>query len=289
MNPADVAGGSDYYRIEKAIRYLDVRAREQPSLGDVARHLRLSMYHCQRLFHRWAGVTPKDFLQVATLGYAKALLRDSRPVLEAAHEAGLSGPGRLHDLFLSIEAMTPGEYGRGGEGLTIKWGVHPTPVGNALFALTERGVCAIRFLEQRGANAKEVAELRKDWPRARLERDQAGTAEVAREVSGRMLGRTRERLAVVFRGTRFQVKVWQALLEIPSGMVTTYGEVAERIGLPQAHRAAARAIGANEVGYLIPCHRVLRATGAIGGYRWGDERKRALLTLERKSGFTVPS
>jgi len=269
---------SDYSRIEKAIRYLDENAREQPRLEDVAGHLGLSVYHCHRLFHRWAGVTPKDFLQVATLEYAKELLRASRPVLEAALEAGLSGPGRLHDLFVAMEGMTPGEYRRGGEGLTVRWGMHATPVGEALFARTERGVCAIRFVEKPGD--AEVEGLRGDWPRARLVRDQAGTAGVAREVVGRMLGRTTERLAVVLRGTPFQVKVWRALLAIPAGAVTTYGEVAARIGHPDAHRAAASAIGANAVAYLIPCHRVLRSTGAMGGYRWGWVRKRALLALE---------
>ena len=278
---ADAVKGGDYYRIEKAIRYLDANAREQPALEEVARRLGPSMFHCQRLFHRWAGVTPKDFLQVTTLGCAKALLRESRPVLEAALESGLSGPGRLHDLFLSLEAISPGEYRRGGEGVTVRWGVHGTPVGEALFAATERGVCAIRFLERQGKPAGEVDELCRDWPRARLERDDAATARVAREVSGRMRGRTRERLAVVLRGTGFQVKVWQALLAIPEGRVTTYGEVAARMGRPEACRAAASAIGANAVGYLIPCHRVLRATGAIGGYRWGEARKRALLGLER--------
>ena len=283
IRPADVASGSDYYRIEKAIRYLDAHAREQPSLGDVSRHLGLSVFHCQRLFHRWAGVTPKDFLQVATLGYAKALLRESRPVLEAALESGLSGPGRLHDLFLSIEAMTPGEYRRGGEGLTIRWGVHPTPVGEALFAVTDRGVCAIHFPDPIQPLSFSLQPLQTAWPHACLERNDAATAGVAQEVSGRMLGRTRERLAVVFRGTRFQVKVWQALLAIPAGAVTTYGEVAARIGQPEAYRAAASAIAANSVAYLIPCHRVLRATGAIGGYRWGEERKRTLLALERIS------
>ncbi len=277
--------GGDYYRVEKAIRFLDENAREQPSLGDVAGHLGLSLFHCHRLFHRWAGVTPKDFLQVATLGYAKALLRESRPVLEAALEAGLSGPGRLHDLCVSLEGMTPGEYGRGGEGVTVRWGMHPTPVGEALFAMTERGVCAIHFLPPLQPLAlslsKRLQPLHTAWPRARLKRDDAATAKVAHEVAGRMLGRTRERLAVVLRGTRFQVKVWEALLAIPAGSVTTYGEVAARIGQPEAHRAVASAIGANAVGYLIPCHRVLRATGAMGGYRWGEARKRVLLGLER--------
>jgi AraC family transcriptional regulator of adaptative response/methylated-DNA-[protein]-cysteine methyltransferase len=273
--------GGDYYRVEKAIQFLDENAREQPSLDDVARSLGLSRFHCQRLFHRWAGVTPKDFLQVATLGFAKALLRDSRPVLEAALEAGLSGPGRLHDLFLSIEAMTPGEYRRGGEGLTIWWGVHETPAGEGLFAMTERGVCAIRFLLHAGAYSGQAEHLQKEWPGARLERDDERTAGVANEVAGRMLGRTQERLSVLFHGTPFQVKVWQALLSIPEGCVTSYGEIATRIGQPAAHRAAASAIGANPVAYLIPCHRVLRATGAIGGYRWGEARKRALLLIEQ--------
>jgi AraC family transcriptional regulator of adaptative response/methylated-DNA-[protein]-cysteine methyltransferase len=279
---ADSASGGDYYRVEKAIQFLDEHAREQPSLADVAGHLGLSMFHFQRLFHRWAGVTPKDFLQVTTLGYAKSLLRESRPVLEAALDAGLSGPGRLHDLCVALEAMTPGEYRRRGEGVTVRWGVHPTPVGEALFAMTERGVCAIHFLNPLQPSALSLRPLQHAWPRARFERDDAGTGAVAAEVSGGMLGRTRETLAVVLRGTRFQVKVWEALLAIPAGSVTTYGEVAARIGHPEAHRAAASAVGANEVSYLIPCHRVLRATGAMGGYRWGEARKRALLGLERR-------
>ena len=289
MCPIDdlAATCSDYYRIEKAIRYLDANAQDQPSLADVAEILGLSVYHCQRLFHRWAGVTPKDFLQVSTLGYAKALLREARPVLEAALEAGLSGPGRLHDLFVSIEAMTPGEYARGGEGLTVNWGVRPTPIGEALFAVTERGVAAIHFLERRGEYAADLDKLRSDWPKARMKRDDAVTGRVAEVISDRLHGQPHERLSVVLRGTPFQVKVWQALLAIPPGAVTTYGEVAARIGQPQAHRAAASAIGSNAVGYLIPCHRVLRTTGAIGGYRWGAERKRALLLMERSNSKQV--
>jgi len=271
------APASDYSRIEKAIRFLDENAREQPSLDAVAQHLGLSVYHCHRLFHRWAGITPKDFIQVATLTYAKSLLRQSRPVLEAALESGLSGPGRLHDLFLSMEAMTPGEYRRGGEGLVIRWGVHPTPVGDGLFAVTERGICAIQFVESHEALGRS---LYVGYPKARVVRDQSGTAHVGEEVSRRMLGGGREPLAVLYRGTPFQVKVWQALLAIPAGTVTSYGEVAARIGEPRAHRAAASAIGANPVAYLIPCHRVLRSTGAMGGYRWGEPRKRALLALE---------
>jgi AraC family transcriptional regulator, regulatory protein of adaptative response / methylated-DNA-[protein]-cysteine methyltransferase len=271
---------ADYYRIERAIRYLDEHALEQPSLGDVAREMGLSIYHCQRLFRRWAGVTPKDFLQVATLEHAKALLRDSRPVLDAALEAGLSGPSRLHDLCLSIEAMTPGEYRRGGEGLTIRWGVHPTPVGDGLFAVTERGICGIRFLGGAGEYEGELEMMRGEWAKARFEKEKTVTGRIAAEVSARMLGRAGEPLSVMLAGTAFQVKVWQALLTIPMGAVTTYSEIARRIGRPEAVRAAASAIGANAIGYLIPCHRVLRSTGAIGGYRWGEARKRVMLGME---------
>ena len=267
---------SDYHRIEQAIHYLDANTSHQPSLADVAGHLGLSVHHCHRLFHRWAGVTPKDFLQVATLRHAKALLAQSRPVLDAALEAGLSGPGRLHDLFVTMESMTPGEYRRAAEGLIIRWGVHDTPIGPALIALADRGICAFYFLD----SDLDPTLLLKPYYRARLRRDNAAVASIAAEVSSRMLGHHREPLSVVFRGTPFQVKVWQALLAIPPGAVTSYGEVAARIGHPTAHRAVASAIGANEVSYLIPCHRVLRATGALGGYRWGIARKRALLGLE---------
>jgi AraC family transcriptional regulator of adaptative response/methylated-DNA-[protein]-cysteine methyltransferase len=269
--------GSDYSRVEKAIRFLDANTRDQPSLAAVARHLGLSESRCHHLFHRWAGITPKDFLQAATLEHAKSLLRQSRPVLQAALESGLSGPGRLHDLFLSLESMTPGEYRRAGEGLTIRWGIHATPVGEALVALTHRGVCAIRFLSPLQPSA---IDLQPSFPHSRLVRDQSSTLPIATEISHRILNRPHAPLSLLCRGTPFQIKVWQALLAIPSGSVTTYGEVASRIGHPAAHRAAASAIGANPIAYLIPCHRVLRNTGAMGGYRWGEERKRTLLALE---------
>ena len=269
--------GSDYTRIEKAIGYLATQAGQQPSLRDLSLHLGLSPFHCQRLFHRWAGITPKDFLQVATLGHAKELLRRSQPVLQAALGAGLSGPGRLHDLFLSIDAMTPGEFRQGGKGLTIRWGCHETPVGRALFATTERGLCAIRFPDEEGA----LAELRREWPRATLLHQPSATRGAAREVAQRMQGRTGEPLAVLFRGTPFQIKFWQALLAIPAGSLATYAQISSLAGAPRAHRATGSAVGANALAFLIPCHRVLRATGALGGYRWGEARKRALLALEQ--------
>jgi AraC family transcriptional regulator of adaptative response/methylated-DNA-[protein]-cysteine methyltransferase len=268
---------SNYQRIEQAIRYLDDHAREQPSLAGLAAHLGLSPHHCHRLFHRWAGITPKDFLQVATLEYAKRLLAASRPVLETALDSGLSGPSRLHDLFLGIDAMTPGEYRRG---IEIRWGVHPTPVGDALFAATPRGICAIHFI-QPGQESSSEAMLRRDWPNAALIADPDAVAAAAAEVAHRMTGAPAgSPLALVLRGTPFQIKVWQALLAIPAGTAETYAGVATAAGRPQAHRAAGSAIGANRIAYLIPCHRVLRSTGAVSGYRWGEVRKRALLALE---------
>jgi AraC family transcriptional regulator of adaptative response/methylated-DNA-[protein]-cysteine methyltransferase len=275
------SSGSDYSRIEKAIRYLDAHAAGQPSLDEVAQHLGLSPAHFHRLFHRWAGVTPKDFLQLATLESARSMLRASRPVLESALAAGLSGPSRLHDLCITMEAMTPGQYRRGGADVTIRWGMHETNVGQALIALTGRGICALYFANSGQDPASLLHDLRSRWPRSRLLRNDPATAAVAQEISRRMLGQpVREPLSVLFRGTPFQLKVWQALMAIPPGAVTTYGDIAARAGRPAAHRAAATAIGANEISYLIPCHRVLRTTGAMGGYRWGEPRKRALLALE---------
>ncbi len=219
---------------------------------------------------------------MATLESAQALLRQSRPVLEAALGAGLSGPARLHDLCVTMEAMTPGECRRGGEGVTVRWGIHATTVGEALIAVTARGICALHFANSAQDSSVLQEDLRARWPAARMVRDDDATAGIALEVSRRMLGHgPREPLSVLFRGTPFQLKVWQALMAIPAGAVTTYSEVAKRAGCPAAHRAAASAIGANEIGYLIPCHRVLRKTGAVGGYRWGEPRKRALLALER--------
>jgi AraC family transcriptional regulator of adaptative response/methylated-DNA-[protein]-cysteine methyltransferase len=281
-NTISPSTGSDYSRVERAIQYLDAHAGEQPSLEEVARHLGLSPFHFHRLFHRWAGVTPKDFLQLATLDAARGFLRESRPVLEAALSAGLSGPARLHDLCVTMEAMTPGDYRRGGEGVTLRWGLHATPVGETLIGLTERGICALYFVNSAQESSALLHDLRSRWPRARLLRDDPATAGIAAEVSRRMLGQpSQQPLAVLFRGTPFQLKVWQALLAIPAGAVTTYGDIAASTGRPAAHRAAATAIGSNEISYLIPCHRVLRATGAMGGYRWGESRKRTLLALER--------
>ncbi len=271
--------GSDFQRVAEAIRFVDAHAVEQPGLAEVARRLGLSEFHFHRLFRRWAGVTPKDFLQVLTLARAKRLLADSASLLDASLTLGLSGAGRLHDLFLGLEAMTPGAFKNGGAGLTIDWKILPTPFGDALFAATGKGLCALAFVD--GAEAAAPTEfLHSRWPAARFRENRAGVAAYAREVSARMRGAVERPLSLAPRGTAFQVKVWQALLAIPEGRVTTYREIAAAIGQPSAVRAVGAAVGANPIAYLIPCHRVIRATGAVGDYRWGAERKTALLAVE---------
>jgi AraC family transcriptional regulator of adaptative response/methylated-DNA-[protein]-cysteine methyltransferase len=271
--------GSDYSRVEQAIRYLEAHVREQPGLAELAGQVGLSEFHFQRLFHRWAGVTPKAFLQCLTLARAKALLADSRSLMETSLELGLSGTGRLHDLFLGLEAMTPGEFKRGGEGLTLPWGIHATPFGEALFALAPRGLCGLSFLD--GASRTEaVASFQERWPGARLVEDSRQTEAYADEVVARMQGAPTRPLALVLKGSPFQIKVWEGLLAIPEGGVASYQDLAQRIGAPGASRAVGTALSLNPIGYLIPCHRVIRATGAVGEYRWGATRKQALLGVE---------
>lgn len=276
---------SDYSRVEAAIRYLEDHARDQPSLGELARHVGLSEFHFQRLFRRWAGVTPKDFLQCLTLSHAKALLAESASLLETSQEVGLSGPGRLHDLFLNLESMTPGDYKRGGLGLAIHWGVHPTPFGEALFAATERGLCGLGFLEEGPGTA--LAELRERWPEATLVQEPARTAQIAQSVASRMRGEPATPLALLLAGSPFQVQVWKAMLAIPDGRVASYHGLARLAGTPGASRAVGTAAAHNPIGYLIPCHRVIRSTGVLGGYHWGGLRKQALLAVEGARRMSV--
>lgn len=276
---------TDYERVEAAIRFLAERRLEQPTLDEVAAHLGLSPFHAQRLFRRWAGISPKRFLQVLTVEHAKELLASSQSVLETAFATGLSGPGRLHDHFVALEALTPGEHKEGGAGVEIAYGVHPSPFGDALIAVSPRGVCRLVFLDSSGtAVEREVAELVKEWPRAAIVHDPASTAAAAARIfsalrpgEGLPAG---EPIGLAVRGTNLQVQVWKALLRIPPGAVVSYGGLAHAIGRPRAARAVAGAVAANPVGYLIPCHRVLRASGEIGGYRWGEARKRAMLAWE---------
>ena len=274
----------DYVRVEKAIRYLEENVRRQPPLEEVARAAGLSEYHFQRLFRRWVGVSPKRFLQFLTAEHARGLLAEQRPVLEAAYEVGLSGGGRLHDLMVGVDAVTPGEVRRLGAGLVVRHGVHPTPFGDALVAVTERGICGLTFLGDEGAEPA-LAELRDRWPNATLLEDPDASAHLVDRIFGD--GSPDVRLPLLLRGTNFQVKVWEALLRIPAGAVVTYEEVAELAGAPGATRAVGTAVGRNPVAYLIPCHRVIRKTGAFGEYRWGSARKRAMLGWESARAVAI--
>jgi AraC family transcriptional regulator of adaptative response/methylated-DNA-[protein]-cysteine methyltransferase len=286
---------SDYTRIEHAIRYLDEHATEQPSLEQVAARVGLSEFHFQKLFSRWAGVSPKRFLQALTVAQAKRILdgtsaapgggvvkRHAVSLLETSHAVGLSGPGRLHDLFLRVEAMTPGEFKAGAEGLTIRWGVHATPFGDALFGVTARGLCHLAFVTPKvGTSAASVEELRDRWPGATVVRDPEAGAPYAEELTRRARGKPRRELGLLLKGTSFQLKVWQALLRVGPGALVTYAQLAGEAGAPGSARAVGTAVGQNPIGYLVPCHRVIRATGALGDYHWGEDRKRAIVALEQ--------
>ncbi len=267
---------SDYTRIADAIRYLDHAAAEHPSLAEVAAHVGLSEYHFQRLFRQWAGVSPKQFLQFLTVTHARHLLETSHSSVQTALKTGLSGPGRLHDLVCTIEAATPGELKQGG--LRIRWGVSESPYGRVLLGVTDRGVCWLDFLPDDMTQAAAVQRLARAWPGALLfhHPDEAG------ELTGRIFAG--ERPALLATGTNFQLQVWRALLRIPPGTLTSYGALADAVGCSGASRAVGRAVGSNPIGYLIPCHRVIRSTGGFASYRWGLVRKKALLGREAAVG-----
>ena len=270
---------SDYDRIEKAIQYIEGNFRGQPGLKEVARHAGLSEYHFHRLFTRWAGISPKRFLQFLTAEYARELLRESRNILDTAHEAGLSGPGRLHDLIVNVYAVTPGEMKAEGAGLTIRYGAHPSPFGDCLLAITGKRICGLTFLAGRRAG-EAVEDLRARWGNANLVPDPGA----AKAVAGRIFVPSRWRgappLNVIVKGTNFQVKVWEALVRIPPGCVVSYEDIAARIDAPEAVRAVGSALARNLVAFLIPCHRVIRKTGAFGNYGGGPARKKAILAWE---------
>ena len=268
----------DYERIAIAIRYLEAHVERQPSLTDVAAAAHMSEYHFQRLFSRWVGISPKRFLQFLTKEHAKAHLGASHSVLEATFESGLSSPGRLHDLFVQCEAVTPGEFKRQGEGLEIRYGIHPTPFGEALIAVSGRGITNLFFLN--GADSKAPEQLQRSWPRATLCCDTETTGIYIRQVFDWKHSNPEQPLHILLKGTNFQIKVWEALMRIPSGKIVAYEDIARAVGMPQATRAVAGAIARNPVAYVIPCHRVIRKTGVMGGYRWGSERKKALLFRE---------
>lgn len=273
------APSSDYARVEHAIHFIQANVRERPRLAEIAAELGLSEFHFQRLFQRWAGVSPKRFLQFLTLEHAKRLLNETRSVLETTNELGLSGPSRLHDLFLSLERLTPGEYKNGARGLTVRWGIEDTALGPALIAAVDRGLCGVSFITG-GDERVALRELAQRWPQAKLEPDPAAVKGYAKALRARMQGRAGEPLSVVLKGTPMQLKVWEALLRIPPGGVATYGDVAKWAAIPKAARAVGHAVGLNPIAYLIPCHRVISASGVFGAYRWGAPRKVAMLGME---------
>ncbi|MEE4254249.1 MAG: methylated-DNA--[protein]-cysteine S-methyltransferase [Desulfuromusa sp.] len=269
----------DYQRIAQAIHFLKRAAPEQPSLEEAAAQVGLSPYHFQRLFRRFAGVSPKRFLQHLTTEHAKQLLQQSTSILDTSFSVGLSGPGRLHDLLVTVEAVTPGEFKSGGTNLQIEYAFHPTPFGECFIAVTERGICRLEFID----SVKEtmtVQRLRKAWPKALLKEETVKTEKIIQQIFSSSHNPAKKPLLLLLEGTNFQLKVWQALLKIPQGCVASYGYLAEKLGQPNASRAVGTAIGNNPISYLIPCHRVLRGDGGIGGYRWGIDRKLAILGKE---------
>lgn len=265
----------DYLRIEQAILYIESRYKDQPSLEEVAAHIGLSGFHFQRLFTRWAGVSPKRFLQFLTKEGAKELLNRSENLLDITHGVGLSSLGRLHDLFVTTEAVSPGEYKTRGEGVTIRYGLHASPFGTCLVAVTGRGICHLGFVQSTEGDALDV--LTAAWKNARMIEDHKSTKPLVGQIFD---ASARGRLNLHLRGTNFQLKVWEALLQIPAGMATTYEGLAERIGQPAASRAVGSAVGHNPIAVLIPCHRVIRKVGEFGNYRYGSTRKMALLAYE---------
>jgi AraC family transcriptional regulator, regulatory protein of adaptative response / methylated-DNA-[protein]-cysteine methyltransferase len=264
-------------RIAQAIGYVAEHYQDQPSLDEMAGAANLSPFHFQRVFKRWAGISPKRFLQYVTLSHAKRLLVDDASVLDAALDTGLSGPSRLHDLFVTCEAMTPGEFKALGDRLVIRWGVHDSPLGRVLLGATERGICWLSFVS--GDAAAVIDEFRREWRGATLVRDQAATEDYVRR-GFELAERSSEPLPLLLRGTNFQIKVWEALLRIPFGHLVSYQAIAEAVGQPRAVRAVGAAVGRNNISWLIPCHRVILSTGVIHNYRWGTAQKRKLLTIE---------
>jgi len=265
-----------YKLIEQAIQYIEANAQSQPNLEEIASAIGVSEYHFQRIFTRWAGISPKRFLQFLTRENAKELLDRSENLLDATHQVGLSSLGRLHDLFVNTEAVTPGEYKSRGAGLTIRYGIHPTPFGKCLIAATERGICHLGFVEQ--SEGKAIDDLVTDWTQASMVEDYKTTAPLVTRIFS--TGEPASPLNLHLRGTNFQIKVWEALLNIPSGAVTTYERIAASIGNPKAIRAVGTAVGDNPIAYLIPCHRVIRKSGEFGNYMYGSARKKAILVKE---------
>jgi AraC family transcriptional regulator of adaptative response/methylated-DNA-[protein]-cysteine methyltransferase len=279
---------ADYDVVRRAIAFVSEHWRAQPEIDAIAAATGVTASELHHLFRRWAGITPKAFLQALTLDHARRLLRDSASVLDASFEVGLSGPGRLHDLFVTHEAMSPGEWKSGGADVTIAYGFHPSPFGTALVMTTERGLAGLAFADP-GEEQAALADMRSRWPKAAIAEHAARTAPLARRIFDTALWRAEAPLRVVLIGTDFEVRVWETLLRIPLGRATTYSDIAACVGAGRAARAVGAAVGKNPISFVVPCHRVLGKSGDVTGYHWGLTRKRAMLGWETgQSGQIAP-
>ena len=269
----------DYDTVRRAIAFISENWRAQPTIEAIADAAAVTPDELHHLFRRWAGLTPKAFMQALTLDHAKSLLRDSASILDAALDSGLSGPGRLHDLFVTHEAMSPGEWKTGGAGMTLRYGFHPSPFGTAIIIASERGLAGLAFADP-GDEATALADMQRRWPRADYIEDHSGTAALAQRIFDPRLWRPEEPLRVVLIGTDFEVRVWESLLKIPMGRATTYSDIACNVRSPKASRAVGAAVGRNPISFVVPCHRVIGKSGALTGYHWGITRKQAMLGWE---------
>lgn len=270
---------ADYDRVRTAIAFISREWRRQPSLDEIAGEVGISASHLHAVFRRWSGLSPKAFLQAVTLDHARRLLKSDAPLLDASLELGLSGPGRLHDLFVTHEAMSPGEWKTGGAGLMLSYGFHPSPFGEALAVVTEHGLAGIGFVDE-GNRAAALADMTRRWPKATFVENAGLTGPAVERAFTPDLWRKGQPLKIVMIGSDFEIRVWRALLSIPFGRLTTYGDLAQTIGQPKAARAVGAAVGRNPISFVVPCHRVIGKSGTLTGYHWGLSRKQAILGWE---------
>ncbi len=271
----------DYERVRVGIEFLYQNWRDHPDLDVLAREMDLSPGHCQKLFKRWCGLSPKEFIQVITIDHAREMLRGSASLLETAYDVGLSGAGRLHDLFVDHEAMTPGDYKRRGDGLMIRYGFHPSPFGLVLVMATERGMCGLAFCDDENDRDAALADMMRRWPAATYLEDSAATAKTAGQIFQPEKWREDRPIKLVLIGSDFEIDVWRALLKIPAGKSVTYSDIADHIGRTGASRAVGSAVGRNPISFVVPCHRAMRKDGSLGGYHWGITRKQAIIGWEK--------